>query len=379
MTDQTPWLNLDPFPEVPVPGTYGYLDGKKAKVIAGPIELREILEKAKTGKLTLAWTPPDQRVRPIYQIPFYSTEWEARERRVIGEQAKVGWFFLAVMPLTLIGGAGRRGIWSVLLWTAVLGLLPILSAWWSRRELEEDIADGFVTRSADDRFGKWLAQRRAPLGNWLAGALVLLSLIPWFAPLILDGESTLALAWLDRSALRAGEWWRALTVAGVHAGPMHLLMNAGGGAALLSLLERLTHRGTVALTYLAAVLAGSLASTLVYGDGLAVGASGGIMGLAGLLFAYAQRHRDLLPHRLRRDAVRSLIMTGLLGIVAWGAIDNAAHAGGALAGWLIGRWVDLPAPAEPPGEKRALSLTGAAATGVILFSWGLTAWLVWPR
>jgi membrane associated rhomboid family serine protease len=379
MTDQTPWLSLDPFPEVPVPGTYGYLDGKKAKVDVTPLELIKVLDKATTTKIALAWTPVDTRVRPLFLIPDYVEAWTARERRVIKERAKVGWFFVILSPVALLASFGGREIWGPILMFTAFGVVPLISAWWDRRELAEDIADRFATRQADTRFAHWLLQRKAPLGNWVAGVLVALFLLPWLAPLLLGGESTLTLAWLDRGALRAGEWWRALTVAGVHGGVWHVLANAGGAAVLLGMLERLTHRGTVALTYLAAVLAGSLASTLVYGDGLVVGASGGVMGLAGLLFAYAQRYRELLPPGLRRDAIRNLVLTGLLGVFAWGMIDNAAHAGGALAGWLIGRWVELPAPSEEPGEKRALSLTGAAATGVILFSWGLTAWLVWPR
>jgi len=67
-----------------------------------------------------------------------------------------------------------------------------------------------------------------------------------------------------------------------------------------------------------------------------VGASGGLMGLLGLLFTMGRVQRHDLPagltHALRRGVLISLFMTVVLGFTFSGYIDNYAHLGGSPPG-----------------------------------------------
>ena len=87
-------------------------------------------------------------------------------------------------------------------------------------------------------------------------------------------------------AVAAGEWWRLVTAAFLHAGPIHILFN------MLMLwwfgrpLEALVGRGRFVGLYLVSVLAGSAGALLLTPTAHTVGASGAVFGIlgAGLLF-----------------------------------------------------------------------------------------------
>ena len=154
---------------------------------------------------------------------------------------------------------------------------------------------------------------------------------------------------LDTDAVRAGEGWRLLTHMGLHAHLTHLALNL---FALLWLGSRATRLyGPVALV--AAFFAGGLAGGLVHvafsPQHHAVGASGGILALLGMLAVGWFRARDLLPAPLRRRLLWELIAVICIQLVFDQFVPHvaaAAHAGGLLAGALIGALVPLRARRE---------------------------------
>jgi membrane associated rhomboid family serine protease len=58
------------------------------------------------------------------------------------------------------------------------------------------------------------------------------------------------------------------------------------------------------------------------------------MGLLGFLLVFETRHARLVPRTSRRRLMAALIGTALIGVVGVKFIDNAAHAGGVVAGML---------------------------------------------
>ena len=90
-------------------------------------------------------------------------------------------------------------------------------------------------------------------------------------------------------ATRAGEWWRLLTGAFVHAGLLHLLHTLWALGFAGWALERVAGGRRLALVYGLAVVASGLASLWWMPQGLRVGASGGIMGLYGFGLVLAWR------------------------------------------------------------------------------------------
>ena len=164
------------------------------------------------------------------------------------------------------------------------------------------------------------------------GVLIALTLIQFNSGSL---AKTVAAAGLVKPAVAAGEWWRLLTASYLHGSGLHLISNVGALGTIGELIETYDRRLRIPLVYLCAVIGGSVMSTLA-SPRPAIGASGGVLGLAAYLLVVAGRQSGDTPAWVRRQMLKILAMTALLGIVAYAFIDNAAHAGGALTGAAIG-------------------------------------------
>jgi membrane associated rhomboid family serine protease len=58
------------------------------------------------------------------------------------------------------------------------------------------------------------------------------------------------------------------------------------------------------------------------------------MGWLGFLLVFESLHGRLVPRHARRRLVAGVLLTLLIGLIGYRFIDNAAHAGGLLAGML---------------------------------------------
>ena len=143
------------------------------------------------------------------------------------------------------------------------------------------------------------------------------------------------LAGLVKEATRHGDWWRLLTASYLHGNLPHLLGNLSALFVLGGLVEMYDKRQRIPLVYLAGVLGGSLTS-VVFVKGSAVGASAGILGLAGYLIVVFVRQRNALSGWLLTRLFAMLGSVAVTGLVGFMFIDNAAHAGGLAAGMLVG-------------------------------------------
>jgi rhomboid protease GluP len=209
-----------------------------------------------------------------------------------------------------------------------------------------------------------------------AGELVF-GLRPWSGLLAPDIGTVLASGGLMRRLVAAGEWWRLVTVAFLHADAVHLALN---GVALYlggRLLEPLVGRAWLLALFAAGTLGGAAASCLLNPPTIvSLGASGAIMGLfaAGIALSYrfpAGPARWQLSSPLLRVLIPSLIP--LASRRSGGHVDYAAHLGGALAGALAGlvllrTW--RPARPSPPGRALAWVVAG---TGAVVLLVGLTS------
>src|SRR5207248_5551994 len=78
-----------------------------------------------------------------------------------------------------------------------------------------------------------------------------------------------------------GDWWRLITAAFLHYGPIHLGMNMLALWWLGSPVEAALGRGRYLLLYLASGLAGSAGALIASPNAVTVGASGAIFGMLG--------------------------------------------------------------------------------------------------
>jgi rhomboid protease GluP len=89
---------------------------------------------------------------------------------------------------------------------------------------------------------------------------------------------------------------------------------------------------------------------------LSVGASGSLLGLIGVLLAATTGRKSLAAQALRSALIRWLVYIGVLGLLMSGT-DNAAHGGGLVAGYLLGRVMADRTPADA-GERRRADMLG---------------------
>jgi membrane associated rhomboid family serine protease len=162
---------------------------------------------------------------------------------------------------------------------------------------------------------------------------------------------------LERDAVQHGDLYRLLTVTLVHAPgstgapwfSLHLLFNMYALWIIGPIVESIWGRRMFVLFYVLTAIAASTASFLS-SPGPAVGASGAIFGLVGVILAGTQAHHPVLDRRAR-SIVPQLGMFALInlafGFLAGGMIDNAAHIGGLVSGLWLGFIV-------PPGKVPTL-------------------------
>ncbi|HUZ81280.1 MAG TPA: rhomboid family intramembrane serine protease [Gaiellaceae bacterium] len=127
-----------------------------------------------------------------------------------------------------------------------------------------------------------------------------------------------------------GEWWRMITAAFLHYGPLHLGMNMYGLYLGGTLLEHVIGRWRFALLYLASGVAGSAGALLFTPNSTTAGASGAIFGIFGALFVL-ERQR----HISTGGQVAMLIILNLVFTFAVPGISIGGHIGGLIAGVLL--------------------------------------------
>ncbi|TJZ71040.1 rhomboid family intramembrane serine protease [Chitiniphilus eburneus] len=184
--------------------------------------------------------------------------------------------------------------------------------------------------------------RHAPVSVALIAANVLVFLVQLALGVPLLGPDSAGLVQWGANThglTLAGEPWRLLTSMFLHIGVIHLLVNMYSLAIMGPLVERELGAPRFAALYLAAGIAGGMASTLWNANTLSAGASGAIMGLAGAYFALllaTRRHGGPGHAAALRQIAQVIVLNVGLGLAIDG-IDNACHLGG-LAGGAVVTW-----------------------------------------
>ncbi len=167
--------------------------------------------------------------------------------------------------------------------------------------------------------------------------LVLIVGVAWLVTGFLPTEESLSGLWWSRETMEDGQWWRLVTSMFAHGGLLHLAFN---GIALLSMasLERELGTPVFAMVYVGAGIGGGLAHVMTTTIP-AVGASGAIFGLLGVLLVLAPR-MDLALMGIPIPAIvlLPLYMSAVLFVPALSDVPIAhwAHLGGMFVGMAAG-------------------------------------------
>jgi rhomboid protease GluP len=170
------------------------------------------------------------------------------------------------------------------------------------------------------------------------------ALRPMLAP------STSALLALGASGavpvFRLGQWWTVLTAGWLHAGLLHIFLNVLWIRQLAPAVADLYGPGRMVIVYTIAGIVGFTFSSvagryigfvpIIGGAQLSVGASAPIFGLLGALVYYGRRAGS---RHIGQAGLQYAVIMGVFGLIFPG-VDNQAHLGGFVGGYLAGRWLD---------------------------------------
>lgn len=134
--------------------------------------------------------------------------------------------------------------------------------------------------------------------------------------------------------VKNGEIWRLITCSFLHVGFIHFLLNMYSLRVIGPSVEGLIGKGKFVFIYLLSALSASLMS-LVFMDSniVSVGASGAIFGLMGALLYFGYHYRLYLNDAIKTQIIPLIVFNLLIGFMISG-IDNGAHIGGLIGGYL---------------------------------------------
>jgi rhomboid protease GluP len=159
------------------------------------------------------------------------------------------------------------------------------------------------------------------------------------------------------------EWWRLVTAMFLHGGLIHIGFNMSALMQLGPALEELYGSGRYLFLYTLTGAFGFLVSAFTNHNSL--GASGALLGLVGAMLAITSKRGGSFMRELRSRLVSSVVILFAIGLIPGFAIDNWAHGGGLVAGFVLGK---IFADRQPisANERRNAALLGGLAGLVIV-------------
>ena len=155
-----------------------------------------------------------------------------------------------------------------------------------------------------------------------------------------------------------GDWWRTVTCNFIHIGGFHLAMNIYAFMFVGLFLEQLIGSRRMFASYLLTGLCSAVFSLYMHAETISAGASGAIFGLYSIFLAF------LLFHGITKEQ-RKALLTSILIFVGYNlvygmkeGIDNAAHIGGLLSGFLLGIVYVFSNKFEKTDAQQTVSIIG---------------------
>ncbi|MDB5122762.1 MAG: gluP [Mucilaginibacter sp.] len=192
--------------------------------------------------------------------------------------------------------------------------------------------------------------------------LMVLSGVDFLAP---DTRSLVNWGANFRPMTLQGEWWRLITNCFLHIGILHLLMNMYALLYIGLLLEPYLGKARFLAAYLLTGIAASTCSLWYHDLTVSAGASGAIFGMYGVFLA-------MLTTNLIEKSARKNLLLSISVFVAYNlmngmkaGIDNAAHLGGLIAGFVTG-YAYYPGLRSPQAANLKLGSIGSTAFVILV-------------
>ena len=341
------WQKEALFPVKPDSFPYGYMTYKGNAVGTQTIsELKQAFYKEQ-DRVYGAWRPEQKRVMPVAEVTELLDE--LRPKRIHDSAANLkSSRLIVIIFLGVLGFIGLRGFqnfgWKfyedqsfamVGIMAVMFGFSPFYEAWKSHRAAKNLSVKTLAEEAREVRFEVWMSRQKGFFTRVLCFILVGISIVQ-----VMKGgqngggfHKTAELAGLKNKLDLNGEYWRLWTAPFLHGGLIHIFFNASGLWYLGKRVEVLAKWPHFLMAFISSALFGSFCSIHFLPRGVeGIGASGGIMGLLGFLLTFELMHPKLSPKPARRRLIAAIGIMFIIGLVGVSFIDNAAHAGGLLAG-----------------------------------------------
>lgn len=165
--------------------------------------------------------------------------------------------------------------------------------------------------------------------------------------------------------------WRFVTAVFLHGSILHIGFNMWVLMDIGPMIEELYGSARYLFIYVATGIFGYVVSSF-FGN-FSIGGSGALLGLIGVMLAVTMGRKSAGMQMLRGQIIRWLIYIAVFGLFFHG-IDNYAHAGGFVAGFILGKIMADRVPIAPEERKRAYFLGWASAL-VVFASFAMVIFL----
>jgi membrane associated rhomboid family serine protease len=277
----------------------------------------------------------DRVPNEVREEPSEPADFLENGRRVIRKRASSEILLgggIVLFHLLLLGGGVivLRHIFRSILF--VIGLAAIAHGVWELHRARNITLEDLKPTDQEKEFAESL-KNITPLYTWII--LATLITVGICQP-VFESKKSIEAAGLVKGAVRQGEWWRLATCATLHVNFMHIWMNGHAFFSLGRLIELAASRYHLCLIFLLSAVCGSLFSLFLLPNTTSAGASGGLMGMVGFLAVLGYRRKEKLPRKFFKSIVISICFIGVVGLIGFAVIDNAAHLGGLIGGTLCG-------------------------------------------
>ncbi|MCT2537560.1 rhomboid family intramembrane serine protease [Aquibacillus koreensis] len=165
-------------------------------------------------------------------------------------------------------------------------------------------------------------------------------------------------------AIIEGEWWRIISSMFLHIGVLHLFMNMLALFYVGALVEQIYGNVRFTIIYFLAGIIGGL-SSFAFNSQVAAGASGALFGLFGALLFFGLNYRRVFFQTMGWNVIFVILLNIMFGL-SIPAIDNGAHLGGLLGGFVASSIVFFPSRQKKIIQLFAIIVYASLAIGLVV-------------
>lgn len=170
---------------------------------------------------------------------------------------------------------------------------------------------------------------------YITYALIIINVLLYFIPLLTGSYDKLINDFcIYAPAIKSGELYRLFTGIFLHGNLLHLAFNCYALYILGMQLESFMGKIKYLIIYLFSGLMGALFSMIFSNYSASIGASGAIFGIMGAIVYFGYHYRVYLGNVIKSQIIPVIVLNLAIGFLSSG-IDNFAHIGGLIGGFLI--------------------------------------------